>query len=320
MKPPSLLLVLCLLGSVPARAFDTALGSQTDARFVDELAKCWAFLGINSVLAEKKGDKASSDTMGRAAIRAETVALMLGDKTAFSQAKDSWIKSLPDSDIYRSADGFAQTNSNCLAALSNPTHRYRYWNNTLRQEKRLPSLAPLEIASQNPVLQQAIQHYQAKAFEQALQLAQPLADSGDHDAQSLVGDIYANASGKLSNLGEAEKWLLKSAESGNIPAQFDLAQLYLFYLKPANETKGQQWMLRAANKGHPAAQSWVGLIALKGSAQIAKDEQQGLTWLLLAQEAGDLTASVMLKKMATQFTPAMLAQAQQQASSWSPQP
>ena len=68
-------------------------------------------------------------------------------------------------------------------------------------------------------LHEAADAYSLEDYATAYELAKPLADAGDGDAQHLVGLMYANGQGVPQNSVEAAKWYRKAAEQGVRNAQ-----------------------------------------------------------------------------------------------------
>ena len=75
---------------------------------------------------------------------------------------------------------------------------------------------------------------------------------GNVKAQWMLGGAYFAGIGKPKNLEESERWLLRSAQSDYIEAQFDLGALYVS--KP-DLVKAEFWLGKAAEKGHAEASS-----------------------------------------------------------------
>lgn len=68
--------------------------------------------------------------------------------------------------------------------------------------------------------------YNAQNYDRALQLLLPLADSGNSEAQSMVGSIYHLGLGCTEqNEAEAEKWYVLASQQGYGLASNNLATL-----------------------------------------------------------------------------------------------
>ena len=63
-------------------------------------------------------------------------------------------------------------------------------------------------------------------YATALSLYRPLAEQGNADAQTSLGDLYAGGAGVVQDYAEAVKWYRKSAEQGDARGQFFLGGMY----------------------------------------------------------------------------------------------
>lgn len=85
-------------------------------------------------------------------------------------------------------------------------------------------------------------------------LWQPLAESGDKDAQYNIGWMYHNGYGLRIDDEIAFFWWLKAAANGSIDALYALGNLYSEGLGvERNAAIALGWYLSAAGKGHPEA-------------------------------------------------------------------
>jgi TPR repeat protein len=82
--------------------------------------------------------------------------------------------------------------------------------------------------------------------------------------------------------------LHKQAKEGNAEAQFELAAAYLNGTGvPKDSKKGVEWLRKAANLNHPAAERALGIMYINGGEQnIPKDPKQGLEWLRKSADQG----------------------------------
>ena len=97
-------------------------------------------------------------------------------------------------------------------------------------------------------------------FDEAYNLIRQPADSGDPDAQYLLGRMYDNGDGVPRNGAEAAKWYRRAAELGNSRAQFELGQLHLFGDGvPEDSVEAFVWMaIAAAQDRFPPYQAAIG--------------------------------------------------------------
>jgi TPR repeat protein len=124
---------------------------------------------------------------------------------------------------------------------------------------------------------------------EALALYKKAAGQNDPIAMWVVGRMYLNGEGVIRDRLEAEKWLRRSAESGNEFGQF----LYGLAKEEVEYQEAPQWFRKAANKGLIQAQRKLGL-ALKNGRGVPVDKAEAYQWLLLAAENGDNTAGIEL--------------------------
>ncbi|MBI2806128.1 MAG: SEL1-like repeat protein [Planctomycetes bacterium] len=128
------------------------------------------------------------------------------------------------------------------------------------------------------------------------------AEQGDAQAQFKLGVMYHLGIGNLSDIGEAVKWLRKSAEQGNVKA---LNYLYIYSRqsfpdapRPLNidETEAFSWVKKAAEKGDKDSQFDLGYAYEngKGANQFGKgvpnDATQAKAWYEKAASQGDVRA------------------------------
>jgi len=85
--------------------------------------------------------------------------------------------------------------------------------------------------------------------------------------------------------------LIECSKTGNITAQFKLAQLYAAQQsKFQNFNDAYYWYLQAAKNGHSDAQFHVGTMLLDGVG-VTEDSFEGIDWLFKASQAGHYKAT-----------------------------
>jgi TPR repeat protein len=117
-----------------------------------------------------------------------------------------------------------------------------------------------------------------------------LAESGDSDAQFLLGAAYAS-SGDETDYAEAAQWYVKAAEQNHALAQFNLG---IMYSKgqgvDRDKTRSQMWMTKAAELGDAGAQYEFGMgqhrLGMDGSEGALELKIEGYKWLLLSAAQG----------------------------------
>ena len=119
-------------------------------------------------------------------------------------------------------------------------------------------------------------------YATALRLLQPLAGSGNADAQLFLGLVYVNGEGVPKDDQQALHWLRKSADQGNASAQYNLGVMY------------------------------------RNGRGVPKDDQQAYFWWLLASVSGHAEAVKHRDLVETRLTPQQRAAAQADARTWKP--
>src|SRR6266581_8015528 len=84
----------------------------------------------------------------------------------------------------------------------------------------------LAAAAQAGPQQDAQAAYDRGKYAVALDLWQPLAEQGDPDAQTGLGNMYLGGYGVARDEAAAMAWFAKAAEQGHANGQFSLASLY----------------------------------------------------------------------------------------------
>jgi len=119
-------------------------------------------------------------------------------------------------------------------------------------------------------------------------LLRPLAEEGNAEAQTALGDMYAGGHGVPQDYVEAVKWFRRAAEQGFADAQDSLARMYV---------QGQ-----GVPKNYVQAHMWFNLAASRFSG--------GVGHLNIDAAARD--------NLAEEMTPAQIAEAQRLAREWQP--
>ncbi|HJX34470.1 MAG TPA: hypothetical protein VJ373_04770, partial [Desulfatiglandales bacterium] len=114
-----------------------------------------------------------------------------------------------------------------------------------------------------------------------------LAENGNMEAQTLVGEIYKERSviyglRPRSNNDEAIKWFKKATESGYVLASYYLGKIY----EGGRDEEAFKWYLMAAENGHIRSQNEVGKMYHYGRS-VQKDDNEAFKWYLKAAQAGD---------------------------------
>lgn len=99
-------------------------------------------------------------------------------------------------------------------------------------------------------LASGIAAFEAKEFRRALQLLQPLAESGHAEAQYRLAIQYQAGLGVVPNQLQAYRWMREAAEQSHELALHGLGIMYLYgECVEKNEREAARWLKRAADRG-----------------------------------------------------------------------
>ena len=128
--------------------------------------------------------------------------------------------------------------------------------------------------------------YKNGEYTKAFELYEPLAESGNQRAQSMVGWFYDNGYGVPVDDVEAAKWYLLAFNQGDANAAENLAALKLAGSGvPQNLEEARALFGVAAATGLPGAQLAYGQMLMAGEGGPI-DKTQGLLWVSRAAEQG----------------------------------
>ncbi len=106
--------------------------------------------------------------------------------------------------------------------------------------------------------------YQRKDYAAAVAKWRGVAQSGNREAQSLLGIMYAFGQGVPQDYPQAIKWLRLAAAQGETKAQFKLGSMYANGQGfTRDHRRAAMWFAIAAEGGHP-----------KAGAELAKSAQE----------------------------------------------
>src|SRR6185369_10877092 len=106
--------------------------------------------------------------------------------------------------------------------------------------------APLAAQS----VKAGIEAWQHADYAAAVAIWRPLAESGDPDAAFNLGQAYRLGRGVPLNLGSAQSWFLRAAQTGHVDAQTTLG---LLLFQNGDQAEGLNWLKQAAEKGEARA-------------------------------------------------------------------
>jgi TPR repeat protein len=104
---------------------------------------------------------------------------------------------------------------------------------------------------QNSNLKEGLAAFEAKDYARAITILKPLAETGNPEAQCLMGNMYHLGLGLTHNLSEAVEWYKKSAEQGYSVASNNLAGIILAgaHGEPPNRGEAERWYQKAREHG-----------------------------------------------------------------------
>jgi len=147
-----------------------------------------------------------------------------------------------------------------------------------------------------PSVEKVMQHFEAKEYRQALEIALPIAERDDPQAQYIAGLLlYSGHDGVERNKETGLEWLRKAADNGYMEAQFKVGEIYAPLLGAFSETPPTQddyaqaakWYLLAAEQGHKEAQSRLAGFYAVTNRGVDQDFTQAFKWYKAASEQGD---------------------------------
>lgn len=139
-----------------------------------------------------------------------------------------------------------------------------------------------------------------------------LAESGDAQAQAVLGLLYRRGLGVEQNDRKAAKWLKIAAEKGNALAQYNLANI----LSGQNKNRDAiQWYLRSANQGNADSMYKLGVLIYNGQG-VKKDRGIAIRWYKCAAVSGHLEAQAVLGSYYLSGIPGVLDKDGKEAGLW----
>ena len=147
---------------------------------------------------------------------------------------------------------------------------------------------------------------------------QKVAAAGNAAAQYRLGLLYHDGQGVPQSYEQAKHWFTKAAEQGHAGAQVNLGTIYLlghgFY---QSDPLALFWFRKAAEQKDALACAKLGLMYARGQG-VSRDVIQAQMWYTLAVANGGWNIAEARNALATQMTPAQIAEAQKLAQEWKP--
>ena len=127
-------------------------------------------------------------------------------------------------------------------------------------------------------------------FADAVRALEPLAKTGDAEAQYHLGLLHYSGKGVPESERKAVELLTASAQQGNVDAMYQLGNAFTFghetpRLVPDADTEAATWYYKAAKLGHADAQYSLGLLFMAGKG-LQKNEKEATYWMQQAAKNG----------------------------------
>gem|GEM_PF-3243955 len=140
----------------------------------------------------------------------------------------------------------------------------------------------------------AMSAYARGAYGRALELWRPLAESGNPEAQFLIGEMYRRGLGVAPDGAQAASWLRLAADQGHGQARFQLGILYFDGTEVTRDYgEAASWFRLAADQGLAAAQFNLAVMLFDGLG-MPQDADEALDWLRRSASGGVAQAQDLL--------------------------
>ena len=133
--------------------------------------------------------------------------------------------------------------------------------------------------------------------DEAAEQLEQLADTGDANAQYIIGTAYRDGGLLIPDMVKAQKLLERAAEQDLDVAQYALGKLYLSDDADVHDSaKGIYWLKRSADNGNDYAAYRLGKEYLSGK-NVSKDAAAAVGYLWQAANDGNASAQYLLGKL-----------------------
>lgn len=151
--------------------------------------------------------------------------------------------------------------------------------------------AALPVAAQTA--RSGIEAWQQGDTAGAVAIWRPLAEKGDPDAQFNLGQAYRLGKGVPLDLAQAQNWLERAARKGHVDAQSTLG---LLLFQNGNRVSGMRWLKSAAEAGEPKSMLIVGTALYNGDG-VPEDPVRAYAYVSRAAAQGLAPAQATLADM-----------------------
>lgn len=137
------------------------------------------------------------------------------------------------------------------------------------------------------------------------------AEHGETQSQYTLGIAYRQGRGLKADRIEAIRWLELAAQKHHAEAEFALGLVLLEAVVPEEIGRGADWLRKAADQGHNAAQLQLAELLLSGKG-LKPDAGEAYKWLLIAGSTASAPELRNLAQSRTKFLTARLTAAQRE--------
>jgi tetratricopeptide (TPR) repeat protein len=135
-----------------------------------------------------------------------------------------------------------------------------------------------------------------KNHDEAIEIIERFAESGNSNAMIQIGDLYSSYQNKFLDFEKAEEWYKKAINSSDNYSEQAKISLAHFYMRKYFSTRDQKyvnqyinWLKKIANEGNTEAMNLLAREYQEGT-YISKDYHIGLEWLKKAALKSDVLA------------------------------
>jgi TPR repeat protein len=139
--------------------------------------------------------------------------------------------------------------------------------------------------------------FDKKNFTEAAELARPLAEAGNRDAQFTTAWLFDTGRGVAQDDQKAVLWYRKAAELGSANAQYNLGIMYENGRGvPQDYHEAVFWYQKSAEQGNPEAQNDLAIMYSFGQG-VSRDYRRAVYWYRMAADKGYVKAQKNLGDM-----------------------
>jgi TPR repeat protein len=155
-------------------------------------------------------------------------------------------------------------------------------------------------------------------YKQAARWFGQAASNGSIEAEAMLGELCQAGQGVPRNITNAMSWFTKAAQGGSAAAQYDLAYMYeRGQGVPKDEKLAAHWYQLAAEGGDALAQFDYGQRCFIGLG-VALDQVEGLKWMLIAAGQGQPDSGKRAELEQKKMNSDQIAEAKRRAAAFTP--